>query len=193
MAIAIGFVLRKLDGIEEKVMRTNKFVFEAMQDARIKALRTIQSLDLVMGHDDADGTIIMYTKPSCDHCGDFFETTFPEIQRKLIDRGKARFIVRYLVNPNDSLEVNETMIIYCGMKDTGGFQIQTTGSSGAFVGTACAGSEDIRTFIIETSRKARQAGIALTPTFLVNGIEISGNRNFTRFEELLSGIPSGID
>jgi len=50
--------------------------------------------DKSMGKDDAKVTIVEYASMTCPHCAHFNDTTFPELKKKYIDTGKARYILR---------------------------------------------------------------------------------------------------
>jgi protein-disulfide isomerase len=50
--------------------------------------------DEQLGKDDAKVTIVEYASMTCPHCAHFAEATFPELKKKYIDTGKARYILR---------------------------------------------------------------------------------------------------
>ena len=50
--------------------------------------------DRVMGDANAPVTIIEYASSTCPHCAHFAELTFPELKKKYIDTGKAKYIFR---------------------------------------------------------------------------------------------------
>jgi protein-disulfide isomerase len=50
--------------------------------------------DEQLGKNDAKVTIVEYASMTCPHCAHFAETTFPELKKKYIDTGKARYILR---------------------------------------------------------------------------------------------------
>jgi len=71
--------------------------------------------DVVLGSDKAPVTIIEYASMTCPHCAHFSETTFPELQKRYIDTGKARYMLRTF--PLDQLSAAGFMIAMCGGKD----------------------------------------------------------------------------
>ncbi len=50
--------------------------------------------DLALGDDKAPVTIVEYASMTCPHCAHFQETTFPELKKRYIDTGKVRYILR---------------------------------------------------------------------------------------------------
>lgn len=46
------------------------------------------------GSDDAPVTIYEFASYSCGHCAVFFKEVYPEVKKKLVDTGKARFVFR---------------------------------------------------------------------------------------------------
>ncbi|WP_095198655.1 DsbA family protein [Mesorhizobium carmichaelinearum] len=50
--------------------------------------------DKQLGKDDAKVTIVEYASMTCPHCAHFAATTFPDLKRKYIDTGRARYILR---------------------------------------------------------------------------------------------------
>ena len=50
--------------------------------------------DKQLGKDDAKVTIVEYASMTCPHCAHFAATTFPDLKKKYIDTGKARYILR---------------------------------------------------------------------------------------------------
>lgn len=67
--------------------------------------------DVVLGNPDAKATIIEYASMTCSHCAHFNEATWPELKRKYIDTGKARFIMREF--PLDPLAAGGFMLARC--------------------------------------------------------------------------------
>ena len=50
--------------------------------------------DKAKGRDDAKVTVVEYASMTCSHCAHFAVNTFPEVEKKYIDTGKVRFILR---------------------------------------------------------------------------------------------------
>jgi protein-disulfide isomerase len=71
--------------------------------------------DFALGADKAPVTVIEYASMTCPHCAHFSETTFPELQKRYIDTGKVRFVLRTF--PLDALAAAGFMLAICGGKD----------------------------------------------------------------------------
>ena len=67
--------------------------------------------DLALGSDKAPVTIIEYASMTCPHCAHFQETTFPELKKRYIDTGKVRYILRDF--PLDSLAGAAFVLAHC--------------------------------------------------------------------------------
>ncbi len=50
--------------------------------------------DFVMGKEDAPIVIVEYASMTCPHCAHFTNTVMPELEKKYIDTGKVRYILR---------------------------------------------------------------------------------------------------
>ena len=71
--------------------------------------------DMTMGSDKAPVTIVEYASMTCPHCAHFQETTFPELKKRYIDTGKARYILREF--PLDTLAEAAFMLARCSGQD----------------------------------------------------------------------------
>lgn len=50
--------------------------------------------DVWLGPDTAKVTIVEYASLTCSHCATFHSTTFPELKKRYLDAGQARFTLR---------------------------------------------------------------------------------------------------
>jgi protein-disulfide isomerase len=71
--------------------------------------------DIWLGSDKAPVTIIEYASMTCPHCAHFSATTFPELQKRYIDTGKARYTLRAF--PLDALAAAGFLIARCAGND----------------------------------------------------------------------------
>jgi len=67
--------------------------------------------DLVMGQEDAPYTVIEYSSLTCPACARFHKEVLPELKRKYIDTGKAKYIVREF--PLDNVAAAAAMLARC--------------------------------------------------------------------------------
>ncbi|MGI9386310.1 MAG: DsbA family protein [Methyloligellaceae bacterium] len=65
----------------------------------------------ILGSADAPVTIIEYSSMTCPHCAQFHKDTLPDLKKKYIDTGKARYIIREF--PLDNLAMAAFMLARC--------------------------------------------------------------------------------
>ena len=71
--------------------------------------------DISLGKVDAPNTIVEYASMTCPHCAQFHKVVLPELQKKYIDTGQARLILREF--PLDGLAVAAFMLARCAGPD----------------------------------------------------------------------------
>ncbi len=197
--ILLGYLVWKTIDLEEKVRRTNMFLHEAIRDTRFEEISQSNEMDIVLGDPVVSGTIIMYTKVDCEYCADFFKETFPLIDSAYLKTGKLKFIVRYLPDSRDSSSLELIRYSYC-MDEQGLFydylSYNISGKADLPDGhlvlvkdtlalSMCYHAQQLNQYITSTATKARQAGINVTPFFIINGKELRGDRKFIKFKELI--------
>lgn len=151
--------------------------------------------DKSMGKDDAKVTIVEYASMTCPHCAHFAETTFPELKKKYIDTGKARYILREF--PFDPSAEAGFMLARCagdnyfpmvdvlfkqqeswvGVDDTKGALLQLSKLAGFTQETFNACLTDQK--LLDDVRSVRKRGseefkVDSTPTFFINGKTYKG-------------------
>jgi protein-disulfide isomerase len=155
--------------------------------------------DMVLGKSDAPVTIIEYASMTCPHCAHFAATTMPELKKRYIDTGKARYVLREF--PLDPLAAAGFMLARCAAKgdakkyyamvdilfhqqNTWVVQqplgpLQTLGKQAGLNEkdfNACLANQSMLDQI-EQMRKtaAEKLGVNSTPTFFINGEKHSGD------------------
>jgi len=157
--------------------------------------------DMVLGSDNAPVTVIEYASMTCPHCAHFSETTFPELKKRYIDTGKARYIFREF--PFDKLAAAAFMLARCASKDGGSEKYmavietlfakqnewvvqddaaprllniakQLGFSDESF--KACLTNQQVLNGIEQVrNRGVEKLGVNSTPTFFVNGKKVVGD------------------
>jgi len=95
-ADAILDELKTIRGLLEKIEQQGLAKPGGSPARQTSATLALNEDDPVLGKADAPVTIIEFTDFQCPYCKRFFQTTFPQLRRDYIDRGKVRWIVRDL-------------------------------------------------------------------------------------------------
>lgn len=165
--------------------------------------------EMSVGKADAPITIVEYASLTCPHCATFHETTYPELKKKYVDTGKARFIFREF--PLDLLAAGGFMLARCSQRETKNsdsffgmiellfrtqrqwavekplgplFDVvkQTGFTQQSF--NACLADQELLNGIQSVRDNASQKlGVTSTPTFFVNGKKLSGALSLADFEK----------
>ncbi len=150
----------------------------------------------VMGKDDAPYTIIEYSSMTCPHCAHFHNTVLPELKKKYIDTGKARYIIREF--PLDNVAAAAALLARCvdkpkyfdfvnllyGNQDEWAFKnnpipaLQKFSKQVGFTEqrfNECLKDEKVLKYIeLVRDRANTKFDVHATPTFFVNGHKLQG-------------------
>jgi protein-disulfide isomerase len=161
--------------------------------------------DIVEGAAGAPATIVEYASMTCSHCAAFHEQVWPALKAKYVDTGKAKFILREF--PLDSLAIVAFMAARCLGPDKRDGLIdklfasqnewafrdepierlrrQTGLSPEDFL--ACVKDKTLFDGINAIHDSALQRfGVNSTPTFFVNGHQLSGEPALAEFDQALA-------
>jgi protein-disulfide isomerase len=166
--------------------------------------------DISLGKDDAPNTIVEYASMTCPHCAQFHKIVLPELQKKYIDTGQARLILREF--PLDGLAVAAFMLARCAGPDryypmVGAlFDTQQTWALPGGEGKEkllliakqagfsketfdqCLADKELFQKIVDTrTRGNEEFGVDSTPSFFVNGKRLTGEHTLQDFETALGG------
>ena len=171
--------------------------------------------DVVLGSEDAPITVIEYASLTCPHCAAFHNDSFGEIKERYVDTGKVRWIVREVYRFQVGLMASA--LTRCGGEEAfypmvdiflgeqadwlqGDEQeilqnIRERGLRGGLTEAqveACMSDETLHTQLIEDfQRNVGEHQVQATPTFIVNGEVVRGNRSAAQLGAIIDGhLPS---
>ena len=188
------------------------FVFSL--EANEASVLEIKDNDFVIGDKDAPITIIEYASMSCTHCASFHNNTLNDLKTEYIDTGKVRFVFRdfpfnypallgsmmmrcipnevrydymnalYLLQKSWVVRENATT-----MQEL--YKIMQSGGMTKDEFDACYSNEQLENEILEGVIAAqKEFNIRSTPSFLVNGKLIEGNKSIKEFRQIIDKILS---
>ena len=182
--------------------------------ANEKSALDISEDEFVIGDKDAPITIIEYASMSCSHCASFHNNTLPDIKKEYIDTGKVRMVFRDY--PFNYPALLGSMMMRCIESDVrydymnALYQLQNTWvnkdpkiskkelykimQSGGMTKdefNECYSNLDNENLILEGVMAAQKDfNIKSTPSFIVNGNLIEGNKNIKEFRQIIDKILS---
>jgi protein-disulfide isomerase len=159
-----------------------------------------------LGSADAPVTIVEYASMTCPHCANFHEQTFPALKERYIDTGKVRLVFSNFVL--NAIDLRASMMARCVPADrffslTGIlFKTQDTWARaadpiaelakvGRLTGldeasfNACMASEALANGVIELRKAGTDAGVASTPTFVINGERVVGGHSIEELAKII--------
>ena len=170
--------------------------------------------DFIIGNDNAPITIIEYASMSCSHCANFHNNTLPDIKKEYIDTGKVKFVfrdfpynypaflgsmamrcipseVRYdymnaLYKLQNMWVVKENAITRQEL-----YKIMQTGGMTKEKFDNCLSDVDLENKILQEVMAAQsEFNIRSTPSFLINGDLLEGDKSIKVFRQILDKILS---
>ena len=170
--------------------------------------------DFVIGDESAPITIIEYASLSCSHCADFHTNTLETLKEEYIDSGKVRFVFRDF--PFNYPALLGSMVLRCIPEDVrydymnALFQLQTNWVDKESTKTTqelfkimqsggmtkeefdtCITNVDLENKILQGVIGAQsEFNIQSTPSFLINGILVEGNKSIKEFRQIINKILS---
>ncbi len=174
----------------------------------------ISENDFVIGDEDAPVTIIEYASMSCSHCANFHKNTLPELKTEYIDTGKVRMVFRDF--PFNYPALLGSMMLRCIPNEVRYdymnvlyqlqsnwvnrdptvtkkelYKIMQSGGMTKDEFDSCYSNLDIENEILEAVMAAQNDfNIRSTPSFIVNGNLVEGNKNTKEFRQIIDKILS---
>ena len=174
----------------------------------------VKENDFYIGEENAPITIIEYASMSCSHCADFHNDTLEDLKKEYIDTGKVKFIFRDF--PFNYPALAGSMILRCVPEDVryeymnGLYKLQNnwvdrdqgktrselykimqSGGMQQDDFDTCLSNIDLENQLLEGVMEAqREYKIDSTPSFIVNGVLYSGNKNIKEFRQIIDKILS---
>ena len=170
--------------------------------------------DFIIGDENAPVTIIEYASMSCSHCADFHTNTLPDLKAEFIDTGKVRMVFRdfpfnypallgsmmmrcipnevrydymnalYLLQKSWVVRENATT-----MQEL--YKIMQSGGMTKVEFNECYSNLDNENLILEGVMAAQKDfNIKSTPSFVINGNLVEGNKNIKEFRQIIDKILS---
>ena len=170
--------------------------------------------DFVIGDKNAPVTIIEYASLSCSHCADFHNKTLGDLKKEYVDTGKARIVFRNF--PFNYPALLGSMVLRCIPEDVrydymnALFQLQSkwvardnakstqelykimqSGGMTKEEFETCTNNAELENIILQAVIAAQnEFNIKSTPSFLINGNLVEGNKSIKEFRQIIDKILS---
>ena len=170
--------------------------------------------DFVVGDKNAPVTIIEYASLSCSHCADFHNNTLEDLIKEYVDTGKARIVFRDF--PFNYPALIGSMVLRCIPEDVrydymnALFQLQPkwvvrenakstqelykimqSGGMTKEEFETCTNNVELENTILQALIAAQnEFNIQSTPSFLINGNLVEGNKSIKEFRQIIDKILS---
>ena len=170
--------------------------------------------DFVVGDKNAPVTIIEYASLSCSHCADFHNNTLDDLIKEYVDTGKAQIVFRDF--PFNYPALLGSMVLRCIPEDVrydymnALFQLQQkwvvrenakstqelykimqSGGMTKEEFETCTNNVELENTILQALIAAQnEFNIQSTPSFLINGNLVEGNKSIKEFRQIIDKILS---
>ena len=185
------------------------FLLPYFSSALSKTILNINENDFIIGNKNASITVIEYASMSCSHCADFHIKTLPQLIEKYVDTGKIKIVFRDF--PFNYPALLGSMVLRCIPEDTRYeytqalyklqlkwvnrenakttqelYKIMQSGGMTKKEFNSCISNVDLENDILQSLMDAQnEFNIKSTPSFLINGLLVEGNKPFKDFREII--------
>ena len=165
--------------------------------------------ELSIGDDDAPVTIIEYASMTCSHCADFHTETYPTLKDDYFEKAEVKFIFKEF--PLDKLSMATSMLARCVdnsislafidilfQKRSKWYSDNAIAELKSLSKQAGLSSEDfdqclndqelLDQLIMQKENAIKEFQINSTPSFIINGKVISGNKPYSYFKSEIERI-----
>lgn len=176
----------------------------AAQDVKIDVDAALAERSL--GSPDASVTIVEYASMTCPHCATFHAETFGTLKERYIETGKVRMVFNNFVL--NAIDLRAAMLARCapadrffGLTDVlfktqnvwarAADPIAELSKIGRLAGLnkatidACLASEALGNGLIAQRQAGTAAGVASTPTFIINGERVVGGHSIDELAAII--------
>ena len=170
--------------------------------------------DFIIGNNNAPITIIEYASMSCSHCANFHNNTLPDLKNEYIDTGKVKYVFRDF--PYNYPALLGSMVMRCIPSEVRYeymnalyklqnrwvvrenaitrqelYKIMQTGGMTKESFDTCLIDVDLENKILQEVIAAQsEFNIRSTPSFLINGELLEGDKSIKVFRQILDKILS---
>ncbi|OYX00654.1 MAG: disulfide bond formation protein DsbA [Caulobacter vibrioides] len=156
--------------------------------------------DMTLGDPNAKVTVVEYASVTCTHCATFNEQVWPAFKAKYVDTNKVNYVFKEFLTPPESVAAAGFLLARCAGEDkyfgvidalfNSQNELFTTGDARGMlfrVGRGAGLTDDKITACIQdekalaelrarTDKAIQQDKITGTPTFVINGKELTGEQ-----------------
>ena len=170
--------------------------------------------DFTIGVENASITIIEYSSLSCNHCASFHNDTLADVKTEYVDTGKVRFVFRDY--PFNYPALLGSMVLQCIPQDVKYdymnalfqlqpnwvlrdndktvqelFKIMQSGGMTKEEFESCISNKELEEKILKGVINAQnEFNIRSTPSFLIDGVLVEGNKTIKEFRQIIDKILS---
>ena len=196
------------------------FIFcflSTLKQAHTASILEIKHDDFILGDKNAPITIIEYASLSCSHCANFHQKTLPQLIKEYIDTGKIKIVFRDF--PLNYPALMGSMALQCIDQEirydyiSALFVLQSkwvkpeieivkkellkimqAGGMTKDQFNECLNNKDLEKKILQNIIDAQnEFNIGTTPSFLINGTLLEGNKSFKSFKKIIDKILKNIE
>jgi len=179
-----------------------------------QSILDIKDQDFVIGNKDAPVTIIEYASLSCSHCADFHINTLPKIKQEFVETGVAKVVFRAF--PTNYPALLGSMVLRCipeeiryeyldalyklqnswVFRDSNKtiqelYKIMQSGGMKKDDFDNCIKDSDLENKILQGVIEVQEEfKINSTPSFIINGKLLEGNKPIKDFRQIIDKILS---